>query len=203
MNTIIYEDDAVVVVFREWLNNEKSMELHDYLIKNCNFIQQYAHYYDKQFKIPRKQYFCGDDQNKFHKYKPNDTLGSKLNEWIPEVKDIRDRIHKEFNIYLDSSLINFYETGNDYIAYHSDRETKPPMHFVATVSLGATRKFYLKSKNKILQNGVLKHKLIKLQLNSGDLVLMYGRTQELWTHSIIKQPNVTESRISITLRELL
>lgn len=203
MEVIINEDESNVVIFREWLNKEKSSKLFDFLIKNCDFIQQYASYDGKEFKIPRKQFFCGDNTDKIHKYKSNSSLGSKLNEWIPEIKDIRDRIHKEFNIYLDSCLINYYENGNDYISYHSDRETKPPMQFVATVSLGVTRNFYFRSKNKFLQNGKLKYKLIKLQLNSGDLVLMYGRTQELWNHSIIKQPNITESRISITLRELV
>ncbi len=94
---------------------------------------------------------------------------------------------------FNSVLMNHYRGGNDSIGMHSDDETqlgsKP---VIASVSLGAVRTF------------VFRHKATGLKLSEplapGSLLVMRGRTQELWTHGIPKEPERSGARINLTFR---
>lgn len=112
--------------------------------------------------------------------------------WTNECRTIRDRLATELNIKCDSSIINLYRTGQDMIPYHSDRGDGGYPDVVATVSLGGTRRFYLKN----IKSGTI----IKTELNSGDLVIMSGNIQREYKHSIPAQKHA-QSRISLTFRQ--
>lgn len=104
-------------------------------------------------------------------------------------------------------LVNYYADGKDSISYHSDDErflgTDPT---IASFTLGAKRDFLMKHK-PIVPNGNTRpdpgH--IKLPLGSGDMVLMRGKTQAMWLHSIPKRAGVdaNKGRINITFRKAL
>jgi alkylated DNA repair dioxygenase AlkB len=93
-------------------------------------------------------------------------------------------------------LVNYYASGADSISYHSDDERfLGPEPAIASFSLGAQRDFLLKSKTG---SGAL-----KMPLGSGDMVLMRGRTQSQWLHSIPKRTGKNAEdggRINITFR---
>ena len=100
------------------------------------------------------------------------------------------------SLQYNACLINYYRNGTDSISSHSDKEALGPGCAVATVSLGATRTFVLKKKIKVGH----RFPTIKVALEDGDLCLMAGRCQELWTHAIPKELTVTEGRMSLTYR---
>jgi alkylated DNA repair dioxygenase AlkB len=60
------------------------------------------------------------------------------------------------------------------------------------VSLGATRTFELKSKEK--------NTVISLPLEHGSLLLMGGPMQERWLHRVPKERAVRSPRINLTFR---
>ena len=106
-------------------------------------------------------------------------------------------------------LVNYYASGADSISYHSDDERfLGPDPSIASVSLGATRDFCMK--HKLIapsaanpnpeQNG---KPPLKLPLASGDMVLMRGKTQANWLHSIPKRKGKGSEggRINITFRK--
>jgi alkylated DNA repair dioxygenase AlkB len=105
-------------------------------------------------------------------------------------------------------LVNYYANGQDSITYHSDDErflgTNPA---IASFSLGAKRDFLMKHKPIAPKDGVVvdEPKQIKLPLGSGDMVLMRGRTQSNWLHSIPKRAGVDagKGRINITFRKAM
>lgn len=105
-------------------------------------------------------------------------------------------------------LVNYYANGKDSISYHSDDErflgTNP---VIASFSLGAKRDFLMKHKPIPPKEGVIidEPKPIKLMLNSGDMVLMRGRTQSNWLHSIPKRAGAEadKGRINITFRKAM
>jgi alkylated DNA repair dioxygenase AlkB len=106
-------------------------------------------------------------------------------------------------------LVNYYACGNDSISYHSDDENfLGPEPTIASFSLGAMRDFCLKHKPKP-GSGLGSERTLKLPLNSGDMVLMRGRTQACWLHSIPKRKlgvskiGGNEGRINITFRKAL
>lgn len=102
-------------------------------------------------------------------------------------------------------LVNYYADGKDSISYHSDDERflgADPA--IASFSLGAKRDFLMKHKPIEPKDGVVveETKPIKLPLGSGDMVLMRGKTQSNWLHSIPKRAN-SEGRINITFRKAM
>ncbi|KAH8622504.1 hypothetical protein IG631_22779 [Alternaria alternata] len=105
-------------------------------------------------------------------------------------------------------LVNYYADGKDSISYHSDDERfLGPNPAIASFSLGAKRDFLMKHKPIPPKEGVVieEPKGIKLPLGSGDMVLMRGKTQANWLHSIPKRagPEAGKGRINITFRKAM
>jgi len=107
-------------------------------------------------------------------------------------------------------LVNYYASGSDSISYHSDDERfLGDLPAIASFSLGARRDFLMKHK-LIPPNDntapLLETKTIKLPLASGDMILMKGRTQADWLHSIPRRTGKnTEDggRLNITFRKAM
>ncbi|KAL6703751.1 hypothetical protein ACN47E_009132 [Coniothyrium glycines] len=105
-------------------------------------------------------------------------------------------------------LVNYYADGKDSISFHSDDErflgTNPA---IASFSLGAKRDFLMKHKPIPAREGVVveEPKPLKLVLGSGDAILMRGRTQSNWLHSIPKRAGAEagRGRINITFRKAM
>jgi alkylated DNA repair dioxygenase AlkB len=107
-------------------------------------------------------------------------------------------------------LVNYYASGSDSISYHSDDERfLEPEPAIASLSLGAKRDFLMKHK-PVIPNGnaepTPETKPIKLPLASGDMILMRGKTQGNWLHSIPKRTGKNAEdggRINITFRKAM
>ena len=94
-------------------------------------------------------------------------------------------------------LVNYYSSGADSISYHSDSESfLGPNPCIASLSLGAPRDFMLRH----VDYQANKAPVEKFVLTDGDMVVMRGRTQHDWQHSIPKRANA-EGRINITFRK--
>ncbi|KAK0354084.1 hypothetical protein LTS02_008314 [Friedmanniomyces endolithicus] len=105
------------------------------------------------------------------------------------------------------ALVNYYADGNDSIAFHSDSEFfLGPNPTIASITLGSSRDFLLKHK-PTPSHHPSETKAMKLPLASGDLLLMQGRTQSHWLHSIPKRKGGVGAdgagRINITFRRAL
>ncbi|PHH65478.1 hypothetical protein CDD81_2258 [Ophiocordyceps australis] len=134
---------------------------------------------------------------------------------IPECLDsLRTSTEAATGCSFNFCLVNYYASGADSISFHSDDERflgNDPA--IASFSLGARRDFLLKHKpprgdSDISQatNATAKAKPIKLALASGDMILMRGKTQSNWLHSIPKRSGKNEQdggRINITFRRAM
>lgn len=107
-------------------------------------------------------------------------------------------------------LVNYYASGSDSISYHSDDERfLGPDPAIASFSLGARRDFLMKHKPVAPNDNASpppETKPIKLQLASGDMILMRGKTQANWLHSIPKRTGKNADdggRINITFRKAI
>ncbi len=203
VETLINDNGAIVVILRKWLQTNK---LHDRL-KSLPWIFGQQNIYGRVNDIPRGMFFLGDDNIKVYKYS---RLTFPVQPWkstnmlYQEIEAIRTRITNDptllkilgIPLMFNVCLLNFYRTGADKIDPHSDKEALGPLNAVVTVSTGGSRPFVLKSKTKGI-NG--RYPKIETILNDGDLVLMAGTCQELWTHSI-PVSNSQESRMSLTYR---
>jgi alkylated DNA repair dioxygenase AlkB/23S rRNA G2445 N2-methylase RlmL len=91
-------------------------------------------------------------------------------------------------------LLNFYEDGQQRIGWHSDREEIGRTTPIASVSLGAPRKFLVRSQNDGRKDRA------SLQLTSGSIVVMEPSCQTNYLHSVPKEAEVTSGRINLTFR---
>lgn len=184
---IINKDGALVFIIRGWLPKKEADELCEKYRKDVPF--------DLRTEQLRKTYACGDDTK--YSY-----AGSTLNLWLSEAKEHRDRIEKEFKFPANSCLLNQYKDGTEGIGWHSDKEVLESYNnAVYTVSLGGSRHFQLREKYPKVKPTKRGEDIITVMLNSGDLVGMLGKTQDLYAHCIPKRANA-EYRISESFRLL-
>ena len=120
--------------------------------------------------------------------------------WTDTVFHVKHHIEQKLldlsiDANFNSCLLNYYPSGEDGMGYHADNERelgKQPV--IASLSLGATRKFVFKHKKT--------QDKVELYLESGQLIVMHGETQSFWKHSITKTKKVTTGRISLTFRQI-
>ncbi|KAM0563932.1 hypothetical protein ACHAPJ_000140 [Fusarium lateritium] len=129
---------------------------------------------------------------------------------IPKCLDeLRRRTELATGNTYNFCLVNYYASGSDSISFHSDDEQflgRDPA--IASFSLGARRDFLMKHKPPPphTANPPPAAKPLKLPLGRGDMILMRGRTQSNWLHSIPKRTGKNQEdggRINITFRRAM
>jgi len=91
-------------------------------------------------------------------------------------------------------LLNLYRDGRDSMGFHADDEPELGENpLIASVSLGATRRFELRPKRG-------KVPPIALALEHGSLLVMGGTCQHLFRHGVPKQRQQVGPRINLTFR---
>jgi alkylated DNA repair dioxygenase AlkB len=99
---------------------------------------------------------------------------------------------------FNSVLINYYRDHRDSMGMHSDDEPElGPNPVIASLSLGQTRQFVMRHKtNRAL-------KIMRMNLDSGSLLLMKGETQTHWKHGIPKESQACGPRVNLTFRRIV
>ncbi|EAW17351.1 alpha-ketoglutarate-dependent dioxygenase AlkB family protein [Aspergillus fischeri NRRL 181] len=174
-----------------------------------------------QITTPRLTTVFGVDDTSLFTHLPNDSdstshlVDSKSRSPIPPNKyksnprpipPCLDALRQRIEAATDGAvynfcLVNYYASGDDSIAYHSDDELfLGPNPCIASLSLGAKRDFLMKHK---AVEGV-EATPVKMALADGDMVVMRGETQANWLHSIPKRRGsrgeARQGRINITFR---
>lgn len=125
--------------------------------------------------------------------------------WTKQMLHVKRHIEQQLsssgiNVDFNSCLLNYYPSGEDGMGYHADDEKElGAQPIIASLSLGARRKFVFKHKTIRQKNKPVK---VELYLESGQLIVMHGDTQQFWKHSITKTKTVAEGRISLTFRQI-
>jgi alkylated DNA repair dioxygenase AlkB len=114
--------------------------------------------------------------------------------WNDELLLIRRRLQSLTGHPYNSVLLNLYRDGRDGMGWHADDESElGAQPVIASVSLGATRRFRLRHRRR-------SHPGCALDLAHGDLLLMSGRTQHDWQHMLAKTARPVGERINLTYR---
>ncbi|PBP28121.1 2OG-Fe(II) oxygenase superfamily protein [Diplocarpon rosae] len=130
---------------------------------------------------------------------------------IPKcLNDLRLSTEAATGCKFNFCLVNYYASGSDGISYHSDDEKfLGELPAIASFSFGAKRDFLMKHKPAAPnENAPLnpETKRVKLPLASGDMILMKGKTQSKWLHSIPKRTGKNADdggRINVTFRRAM
>lgn len=110
----------------------------------------------------------------------------------PALEAIRVALSARYRVRFGGVGLNYYRDGRDSVAFHRDRELRHlDETLVAIVTLGAARPFLVRPRG-----GGRSH---DVRPASGDLLVMGGRVQADWEHSVPKVARVGP-RVSVSLR---
>lgn len=116
--------------------------------------------------------------------------------WTGELAEIKAGIESIIGARFNSCLVNLYHHGGESMGWHSDDEdTLVGNATIASLSLGAVRKFVLRHKRD-------REMKVSLLLEHGSLLTMGGETQRHWSHTLPKSMRVREARINLTFRQM-
>jgi len=116
--------------------------------------------------------------------------------WTRELRELKQLVEEKTGTSFNSCLLNLYHNGDEGMAWHSDSERSLGKNTtIASVSLGAERKFAFKHKKE-------KH-VISLFLEHGSLLVMKDATQTNWLHRLPPTKRVNRPRISLTFRTIV
>ncbi len=117
--------------------------------------------------------------------------------WPDLLRPIRDRLVRETGVAFNSVLANLYRDGRDCMGWHSDDEPELGMRpVIASLSLGATRRFVLKHRRD-------PERKLAFDLSHGSLLVMRDDTQEDYRHALPRTSKPVGPRINLTFRRIL
>jgi alkylated DNA repair dioxygenase AlkB len=148
--------------------------------------------FGRRVPVPRRVAWHGDSGASYN-YSGTPHLPEP---WTPALTCIRDRTQELTGAYFNAVLLNLYRDGRDGMGWHADDEPElGPNPVIASVSLGATRRFCLRHRRR-------RDLRIDLPLAHGSLLLMSGATQHHWVHALPKTAAPVGERINLTFRQV-
>jgi len=148
--------------------------------------------FNKRYPTPRRTSWHGDPHCSYRysgrRFAPHP--------WTPRLTEIRAALLELTETDFNSVLANHYRDGRDAMGAHADDEKElgpaPDDIRIASVSLGAERRF------------VLKHRETKetreWSLGGGSVLLMGGSLQRDWVHRVPRTKKAVGPRLNLTFR---
>jgi len=169
---------------------EESEELFNSLEKAIQWQQKTIKLYGKTFNVPRLTAWFGTEGYTYSGiFHPATALPAAI-------EKIKTAVEAEAGQTFNSVLCNLYLDGSHSVSWHSDDEPElgaDPV--IASVSLGGSRAFSMKHKTD-------KSDKVKLELESGSLLIMGKGTQPNYLHSVPKTKKTVAPRINLTFRTI-
>ncbi len=185
--------DADVWVMGNFIESSQADEIFESARSEIPWQQESLKLYGKMQKVPRLVSWHGDAGASYrysgvvHEPKP----------WVSSLRQIRDMLRMQLQVYFNAVLANLYQTGSHYMGWHSDAEPEMgPNPVIASVTLGAERPFKFRHR----QDHTLQH---KMNLSHGSLLIMAGTTQKYWQHSLPRSTRPFGPRVNMTFRIIL
>ncbi|HYP25823.1 MAG TPA: alpha-ketoglutarate-dependent dioxygenase AlkB [Blastocatellia bacterium] len=183
--------DARVIIYRNFFNKEEADSLYSELFVSIRWRQDTIKYYGKEIDLPRLTAWYGDEGTSY----TYSHIPMQSDPWTPSLLLIKRRIELVAGVNFNSVLLNLYRHGKDGVSWHQDNERELGSNpVIASVSLGATRRFQFRHK---LRKELSK---VDLDLTHGSLLIMKDTTQQFWQHQIPKTAKPVEPRINLTFR---
>lgn len=184
--------DADVALDPAWLSIDDAAALFDALRTEIAWENHRIRLFGREHAVPRLSSWIGDP-HAHYRYSGTDFAPRP---WPAALISIRDRLARETGVEFNSALANLYRDGRDAMGWHSDDERElGPAPTIASVSLGATRRFVLKHRT----TPALK---LALELPPGSLLLMAGQTQRHYRHALPRTAKPVGERINLTFRRV-
>ena len=175
----------------EFLPAAEATALLAHLTAAAAWEQRTIRLFGQQFPQPRLTAWYGDAEARY----TYSGLTWEPRPWLPALHKLRQRLEAATATRYNSVLLNLYRDGRDSMGWHADDEPElGPAPAIASLSLGATRRFRLRPR------AGLAHPPLGLPLPGGSLLLMRGPTQQHWQHALPKTARPSGPRLNLTFR---
>ena len=185
MNLLPY--DGEVLYFPNFVGPKESKALFSELESSIEWRSDEVTIFGKRHITKRKVAWFGSYE---YGYSGNLHLAKQF----PKIlADLKHEIELNHGARFNGCLLNLYHNGEEGMGWHADDEKElGPNPIIASISLGAIRKFRFK-------HGTTKV-AIDHTLEDGSLLIMKGKTQNKWLHALPKSKKVITPRINLTFR---
>jgi alkylated DNA repair dioxygenase AlkB len=184
-------DGGTLAFWERWLGAPDADALFAELARTLDWKQRMIRIFGREVLQPRLTAWHGDASYTYSGV----TLAPAP--WTAALVALRNRLVAETGQHFNSVLCNLYRNGADSMGWHADDEKElGPSPVIASVSLGATRRFVLRHVKK-------KEPAVTLALSSGSLLVMGGTLQTFWRHALPKAADVDRPRINLTFRRIV
>ncbi|GGC70822.1 alpha-ketoglutarate-dependent dioxygenase AlkB family protein [Undibacterium terreum] len=185
--------DAEIGFARGFYTGEQAAQYMEQLLNETAWRKEKIQVWGKEHWQPRLTAWYGDAGSNYS----YSGLTLERHPWTPALLEIKHDVEAISGHHFNSVLLNLYRDENDSVGWHADNEAELGRNpVIASVSLGQTRTFKLRHRNKP------ELKTTSIQLNSGSLLLMAGSTQRFWQHAVDKERQPMEPRINLTFRHI-
>lgn len=175
-----------------WLDAEAADRLFDALRDGLPWSVHRIRLFGREVDSPRLSAWMGDPAAV---YRYSGTVFVPY-PWTGALASLRERLQAALGVPFNSVLANLYRNGQDAMGWHSDDEPELGSRpVIASVSLGAERRFLLKHREDPARRAAL-------ALPHGSLLVMSGDTQRLYRHALPRTARPVGARINLTFRQI-
>lgn len=188
----LLDRDGIVNYYGKIMTSFDANRYFELLLNNILWKNDKTIVFGKAIVTKRKVAWYGDSD---YSYTYSNSTKQAL-AWTKELLGLKHMIENVTGSNFNSCLLNLYHNGNEGIAWHSDdEESLGRNNNIASLSLGAERKFLFKHK--------LTKQIVSILLEHGSLLIMTGSTQTNWLHSLPKSKRILQPRINLTFRSII
>jgi alkylated DNA repair dioxygenase AlkB len=190
--TIILNKDGLVNYYGKILAYQEANQYLEMLMQNILWKNDEVILFGKHIVTKRKTAWYGDSD---YLYTYSNITKQAL-PWTKELSGLKQMVEEFAGVKFNSCLLNLYHNGDEGMGWHSDdEESLGKNNTIASLSLGAERKFLFKHKQT--------KQIISFILEHGSLLIMKDATQRNWLHSLPKSKNIVQPRINLTFRMIV
>lgn len=184
--------DGTVIYYGKVLNQAEAQHYLQKLLEDIEWKNDEAVIFGKLIVTKRKVAWYGDSN---YSYTYSNTTKQAL-PWTKELLELKKLAEEISGTTFNSCLLNLYHDGNEGMAYHSDDEKSLGKNTtIASVSLGAERKFSFKHKTT--------KDTVSVHLEHGSLLVMKDETQTHWLHRLPPTKKIARPRVNLTFRTIV
>lgn len=204
---VIIDTAGDVKLYRQWLSAQEADKYFEQLRAEIQWQQSPIRIQGKQLFIPRLNAWYGDADCHYAysgiRFAPLPwsptllTIKTQLEDFL--TKQGTSLVPGNKPVAFNSVLANLYRNGQDSVAWHADDELELGARpLIASISLGAVRRFSMKPKASVGEGLLLQP--LDMELPHGSLLVMAGATQQNWLHQVAKTRRIDQARINLTFR---
>jgi alkylated DNA repair dioxygenase AlkB len=180
------ELDPPITFLPGFLELETADQAFATLLAELPWERRTAEMYGQDVLVPRMEVWIADHPYTYsgRTYQPRP--------WTPTLVKLKKAVEAATGTKFNSALLNRYENGSDSVGWHADNEPEiSGEHPIASLSLGATRRFQMRRDAGPIQT---------MELGHGSLLVMHAGMQQEWKHRLPKTSKPCGPRINLTFR---